>query len=90
LSAAILNRMPKRRGQPGTELAAELHHAACAIIAYGLDKIDPEHDLRIVLIEAADRVLPGLLEWISASTQELLVKLGVEVRTKARGEGHGR
>jgi NADH:ubiquinone reductase (H+-translocating) len=71
-------------GATGTELAAELHHTARAIIAYGLDKIDPEHDLRIVLIEAADRVLPALPERISASTKDLLVKLGVEVRTGAR------
>lgn len=71
-------------GATGTELAAELHHTARAIIAYGLDKIDPEHDLRIVLIEAADRVLPALPERISASTKDLLVKLGVEVRTSAR------
>ena len=71
-------------GATGTELAAELHHTARAIIAYGLDKIDPEHDLRIVLIEAADRVLPALPERISASTNDLLVKLGVEVRTSAR------
>jgi NADH dehydrogenase len=71
-------------GATGTELSAELHHTARAIIAYGLDKIDPEHDLRIVLIEAADRVLPALPERISASTKDLLVKLGVEVRTGAR------
>ena len=71
-------------GATGTELAAELHHTARAIIAYGLDRIDPERDLRIVLIEAADRVLPALPERISASTKELLVKLGVEVRTSAR------
>jgi NADH dehydrogenase len=71
-------------GATGTELAAELHHTARAIIAYGRDKIDPEHDLRIVLIEAADRVLPALPERISASTRDLLEKLGVEVRTKAR------
>ena len=71
-------------GATGTELAAELHHTARAIIAYGLDKIDPERDLRIVLIEAADRVLPALPERISASTKELLVKLGVDVRTSAR------
>ncbi len=71
-------------GATGTELAAELHHTARAIIAYGLDKIDPEHDLRIVLIEAADRVLPALPERISISTKELLEKLGVEVRTGAR------
>lgn len=71
-------------GATGTELAAELHHTARAIIAYGLDRIDPEHDLRIVLIEAADRVLPALPERISESTKDLLVKLGVDVRTKAR------
>jgi len=71
-------------GATGTELAAELHHTARAIIAYGLDKIDPEHDLRIVLIEAADRVLPALPERISSSTRDLLERLGVEVRTKAR------
>ena len=46
-------------GATGTELAAELHHTACAIIAYGLDRIDPERDLRIVLIEAGDRILPA-------------------------------
>jgi NADH dehydrogenase len=71
-------------GATGTELAAELHHTARAIIAYGLDKIDPEHDLRIVLIEAADRILPALPERISVSTKDLLLKLGVEVRTGAR------
>jgi NADH dehydrogenase len=71
-------------GATGTELAAELHHTARAIIAYGLDKIDPEHDLRIVLIEAADRILPALPERISFSTKDLLVELGVEVRTGAR------
>jgi hypothetical protein len=30
------------------------------VVAYGLDRIDPERDIRIVLIEAGDRVLPGL------------------------------
>ncbi len=71
-------------GATGTELAAELHHTGRAIIAYGLDRIDPDRDLRIVLIEAADRVLPALPERISASTTDLLFKLGVEVRIKAR------
>ena len=71
-------------GATGTELAAELHHTARAIIAYGLDKIDPERDLRIVLIEAADRILPVLPPRISDSTRDILVELGVEVRTGAR------
>jgi NADH:ubiquinone reductase (H+-translocating) len=85
---------PVRRGQlhvaiigagaTGTELAAELHHTARQIIAYGLDKIDPERDLRIILIEAADRILAALPERISVSTSDLLTKLGVKLRTRAR------
>ena len=71
-------------GATGTELAAELHRTARAIIAYGLDKIDPERDFKIVLIEAADRILPALPPRISMATQELLVKIGVQVRTGAR------
>jgi NADH dehydrogenase len=71
-------------GATGTELAAELHRTAREIIGYGLDRIDAEADLRIVLIEAADRILPALPPRISASTEELLKKIGVEVRTKAR------
>ena len=46
-------------GATGTELAAELHRAARDVVAYGLDRIDPERDIRIVLIEAGDRVLPA-------------------------------
>jgi len=71
-------------GATGTELAAELHHTAREIIAYGLDKIDPEHDLKIVLIEAAPRILPALPPRISDATLKLLLDLGVEVRTGAR------
>lgn len=71
-------------GATGTELAAELHHTAREIIAYGLDRIDPARDLRIVLIEAADRILPVLPPRISDSTRAMLEKIGVEVRTGAR------
>lgn len=71
-------------GATGTELAAELHHTAREIIAYGLDNIDPEHDLKIVLIEAAPRILPALPPRISDATLKLLRDLGVEVRTGAR------
>ena len=56
-------------GATGTELAAELHHTAREIIAYGLDSIDPERDIRIVLIEAADRILPALPQRISDATR---------------------
>jgi NADH:ubiquinone reductase (H+-translocating) len=71
-------------GATGTELAAELHRTARDLIAYGLDRIDPEHDIRIVLIEAGDRVLPGLPDRVSKETRRLLDKMGVEVRTGAK------
>jgi NADH dehydrogenase len=71
-------------GATGTELAAELHRTIREAIAYGLDRIDPERDTRIVLIEAAERILPGLPERISEATQRLLDRIGVEVRTGAK------
>jgi NADH:ubiquinone reductase (H+-translocating) len=70
-------------GATGTELAAELHRSLHEMIAYGLDRIDPERDIRVVLIEAADRVLPGLPERISKATHRLLDEMGIEVRTGA-------
>ncbi len=71
-------------GATGTELAADLHRTARTVVTYGLDRIDPERDIRIVLIEAAERILPGLPERISEATDRLLRELGVEVRTNAR------
>jgi NADH dehydrogenase len=71
-------------GATGTELAAELHRTARAIIAYGLDRIDPERDIKIVLIEAADRILPVLAPRMSVAVNEELVRMGVTVRTSAR------
>jgi NADH:ubiquinone reductase (H+-translocating) len=50
----------------------------------GLDRVDPDKDIRIILIEAADRILPALPERISEATLRLLLNLGVEVRTGAK------
>jgi NADH dehydrogenase len=71
-------------GATGTELAAELHGTIREVIGYGLDRIDPQRDVRIALIEGAPRVLPGLPERISEATHRLLEEIGVEVRTGAR------
>jgi NADH dehydrogenase len=71
-------------GATGTELAAELHRTVRAVVAYGMDRIDPARDIHIVLIEAAPRILPALPEKISLATRALLTSLGVEVRTGAR------
>lgn len=69
-------------GATGVELAAELHHAARQLAAYGLDRIRPE-DMRITLIEAGPRVLPALPERIAQPVHRTLEKLGVTVLTGA-------
>jgi NADH dehydrogenase len=71
-------------GATGTELAAELYRTIREVVSYGLDHIDPERDVRIVLIEGAPRILPGLPERISDATHRLLDEMGVDVRTSAR------
>jgi NADH:ubiquinone reductase (H+-translocating) len=71
-------------GATGTELSAELHYTTRQLIAYGLDRIDPEKDIKISLIEAADRILPALPLRLSAAAHKLLSDLGVQVRTQAR------
>jgi NADH dehydrogenase len=71
-------------GATGTELAAELYRTARELVAFGLDRIDPERDIRIILIEAAERILPALPERIGDATADLLGKIGVEVRVGAR------
>lgn len=71
-------------GATGVELAAELHKATRTLVSYNLERIDPERDIRIHLIEAGPRILPALPERIAASATELLRGLGVRVRTGAR------
>src|SRR3954470_13098801 len=71
-------------GATGTELAAELHRTTRAVVAYGLDRVDPQKDIHITLIEASDRILPGLPPRISEAAMRLLENLGVKVRIRAR------
>lgn len=71
-------------GATGTELAAELHRTARQVVSYGLERIDPAKDIRIILIEAAPRILPALPERISVATARLLASLDIEARTGAR------
>ena len=68
-------------GATGTELAAELHQTTRGVVAFGLDKIDPEKDIEISLIEAAPRILPALPERISEAVTKALLDLHVEIRT---------
>src|SRR5271166_6185418 len=59
-------------GATGTELAAELHRTAREIIAHGLDRIDPDRDSKITLLEAAPRILPALPDKVSSAALQLL------------------
>jgi NADH dehydrogenase len=71
-------------GATGTELAAELHYTTRQLVAYGLDRIDPEKDIKIHLIEAAARILPALPERLSNAALKLLQRLGVRVHTGSK------
>ncbi len=71
-------------GATGTELAAELHRTTRQVAATGLDRIDPDKDLKLTLIEAADRVLPAVPPKLSGDVLALLGRIGVEVLTGAR------
>ena len=79
-------------GATGTELAAELHQTARGLVAYGLDKIDPEKDIKITLVEAADRILPALPERISEAAAEAMRgarRRHQDRRARDRGDAEG-
>ena len=71
-------------GATGVELAAELHNTTRELAAYGLDKIDPDRDVKISLVEASDRVLPALPPKLSDSVRLELRKLHVHLLTGER------
>ncbi|PHS30692.1 MAG: FAD-dependent oxidoreductase [Methylophaga sp.] len=70
-------------GATGVELSAQLHEVSHLLTAYGLDEVKPE-DVTISIIEANDRVLPGLPENLSAATAKELGKLGVNLLLNER------
>ena len=71
-------------GATGVELAAELHKTTRELVAYGLDRINPEKDIRLTVIEAAPRILPAVPERLSKAAEELLRGLDVQVLTGER------
>lgn len=71
-------------GATGVELSAELHNTTRELAAYGLDKINPDHDVQISLIEASERVLPALPPKLSNSVDLELRKLRVHLYTGER------
>jgi NADH dehydrogenase len=71
-------------GATGVELAAELHRTTREVVAFGLDRIDVDKDIKVSLIEAADRILPALVPRLSQATEQLLSRLGVQVHTNSK------
>ena len=71
-------------GATGVELAAELHRTTREVVAFGLDRVDADKDIKVTVIEAAPRVLPALPPRLSQATEDLLRQLGVEVCTSAK------
>ena len=66
-------------GATGVELAAELHNTIRVLTAYGLEKFDPARQIRLTILEAGPRILPGLPEHIVKGAMETLDSLGVRV-----------
>lgn len=66
-------------GATGVELAAELHKATREMTAYGLDRVNPDRDISISLVEASNRLLPALPVKISTSVESELRKLNVKL-----------
>ena len=71
-------------GATGVELAAELHDTTRELSAYGMDNIEPDKSLKLLIVEASDRILPGLPPRLSAAAAERLAELGVEMHTNER------
>lgn len=71
-------------GATGIELAAELHNTTRELAAYGLDRIDPDRDIHISVIEAAPRMLPALPEALSLAVQKQLQDLNVDLHLGTR------
>ncbi|MGK2952014.1 MAG: NAD(P)/FAD-dependent oxidoreductase [Thiobacillus sp.] len=71
-------------GATGVELAAELHDTTRELSVYGMDNIEPDKSLKLLLVEASDRILSSLPPRLSAAAAERLAELGVEMHTGER------
>lgn len=71
-------------GATGVELAAELHDTTRELSSYGMDHIEPDKSLKLLIVEASDRILPGLPPRLSAAAADRLKELGVEMHVDER------
>ena len=78
-------------GATGVELSAELHQAVNQLVEFGLDDL-PIDDVKISILETAERILPALPPGLSDKTALALAKIDVEILagqriTEATAEG---
>ncbi|MFZ6844065.1 NAD(P)/FAD-dependent oxidoreductase [Undibacterium sp. RuTC16W] len=71
-------------GATGVELAAELHMTTKILSSYGLVNFHPEKDLKIVIVDAAPRLLQMLPERLSAAVAKELRSIAVEIHTNEK------
>ncbi|MGI9228398.1 MAG: NAD(P)/FAD-dependent oxidoreductase [Gammaproteobacteria bacterium] len=70
-------------GATGVELAAELYGSTRDLIKYGLDRVSTEQ-LKITIIDASDRILPGLPPQLSQQISDNMREIGIELLTGER------
>src|SRR3546814_15596339 len=56
----------------------------CSSDLYGMDNIDPDKSLKLLVVEASDRILSGLPPRLSNAAAERLNELGVEMHNRER------
>jgi NADH dehydrogenase len=71
-------------GATGVELAAELHNTIRVLAAYGLQNFVPARQIRLAIVEAGPRILPGLPDHVAEGALAVLKDLGVAVYTNEK------
>jgi NADH:ubiquinone reductase (H+-translocating) len=71
-------------GATGVELSAELHMTTKILSSYGLANFHPEKDLKIVIVDAAPRLLQMLPERLSEAVARELRTIDIEIHTNEK------
>ena len=71
-------------GATGVELAAELREASGVYMSYGFRQMDAHRDVRITLLEGAERILAPLPDRVSGAALRLLNERAIKVVTGCR------
>ncbi len=66
-------------GATGVELSAELHDAFEQLVTFGINKLSRDTEIKITIIEGADRILPALPPRLSEMTEKALQKINVDI-----------